>query len=389
MKMNGAAMRSILFGVVVSTVAVVSCGDMKKSSAQPKKAWNRANNPFLLDSEDLRQHRYTNVFSELPMHGALDEVPWSDSYWPTVRGGLTYRWNDARSTDINRYRYALVPRENLQSFDVKIMSPMEKFDLYRSRYDYPYTKKERTRTSRPAQYWEGLCDAWAAASLEFNEPGPVTVKNQEGLRIPFGSSDVKGLLIHLMKVSRTKIHFLGTRCRADMADVRSRYNRGLISRAEYLRTMESCSGINAGAFHIVLANQIGRIKKGFIVDIDPGREVWNHPVYAYSSRILSDRRTRSADSAPGTVREVEFMTSMKYVVEKRQSWYINNYKGIVTANYHYRVEIDSQGKIIGGLWLGSKFPDFAWKQDTPQIHSRDLQAIKEIYQASMRQRRSS
>ncbi|NBX17181.1 MAG: hypothetical protein EBR09_07440, partial [Proteobacteria bacterium] len=62
------------------------------------------------------------------------------------------------------------------------------------RFDFPTVQSERRRTSPAAAAWEGLCHGWAPASLEFNEPEPVTVTGENNIKIPFGSSDIKALL---------------------------------------------------------------------------------------------------------------------------------------------------------------------------------------------------
>ena len=44
--------------------------------------------------------------------------------------------------------------------------------------------------------WAGYCHGWAPAANRFEEPLPVTVRNADGVEIPFGSSDVKALLTY-------------------------------------------------------------------------------------------------------------------------------------------------------------------------------------------------
>lgn len=382
-------MRKILFGVVGSAL-ILSCGDMTKSTntSRQKKAWNSAHNPFIMDSGFLKAQKYIQKFSELPLKAQLKKLPWSDDYWPDSKGGLTYRWNDTRSPEEARYSYPILTRDRISKTDFKILSPIEKFDLYLGQHDFPHTKVERKRTevliSNNIPDWTGLCDNWAPATLFFDEPGPVTLKGKKGDMVPFGSSDVKALLVYFLKEADAETQFLGTRCEWDIADLQRKYKRGLISRNIYEQRMEECSGVNAGAFHIVMANQIGRLNEGFIFDRDPGPEVWNQPAKGYSSKVISDKNKASPGAAPGTVREIEIETVFEYIEEKDQSWNINSETGEETLDYHYRIELDKSGNIIGGVWLDDNHPDFAWKQAMPTFYGdAEFEAIQTIYEAAV------
>lgn len=383
-------MRNIFFGAL-SGILLLSCGGDPSSTKQgssyrQKKAWDSSHDPFIMDTAALRQFRYTAKFSELPLQGDLDKLPWSDDYWRTTRGGLSYRWFDLNNSERKRFTYNILNQHNLPR-DLRILSPSEKFDIYLGRFDFPYTKMERERTGvmnphNSAQDWEGLCDNWAPATLFFDEPKPVTLKGRTGIEVPFGSSDVKALLIYFLKDADAPVHFLGTRCEVDLEDLQKRYDRRLISRAEYLARLEECSGVNAGSFHIVLANQIGRLKEGFVFDVDESIEVWNQPVTGFTSRVIADRNMKSPGAAPGTVREVEIKTEMRYIEEKDQSWDINSETGLTSMDYHYRVELDARGNIIGGAWIGDRHPDFFWKQDKPTFFD-DFEYVRTIYEASV------
>lgn len=384
-------MRKILFGAV--GIILLSCGETGTQTAnqsRPKKAWNSANNPSIMDTGFVREQKYVQKFDDLPIKGQLKKRPWSDGYWPSYHGGISYRWYDYQSPEVDRFKYPLIKdKAKLERMDLRILSPSEKFDVFLGRFDFPYTRMERLRTEvlKPGieiPMWEGLCDAWAPATLFFEEPGPVMMKGKTGLMVPFGSSDIKALLAYFLKQAQAPTRFLGTRCEVDVDKLALRYRRGEISRNEYLEQLEKCSGVNAGAFHIVVANQIGRLNQGFIFDRDPGMEVWNHPVWKFESKVLSDKKTKSKDSAPATVREVEIETQMGYIDEKDESWDKNDYTGEAVMVYHYRVEIDAKGNIIGGLWLDASHPDFAWKQEIPSFQSsEDFQKIKELYEASV------
>ena len=390
-------MRMILLGAV-SAGFLFSCGESPKTAGHsvPLREWNDANNPFIMDTAFIQQNQYVQKFQDLPTKGELKKKPWSDDYWPTASGGISYRWNDSQSSDTGRYAYSFVSPKNLTRFDLKRLSPSEKFDIFLGRMDYPYTKMERTRTeilrtvSSNSHYdphfeipeWEGLCHAWAPATLFFDEPKPVVMTGRTGIEVPFGSSDIKALLTYFLNEAEAPSRFLGTRCEVDVNDLRNKYKRGMISKRSYQEQLESCSGVNPGAFHIVIANQIGRLNEGFVVDVDPGPEVWNQPIYGFSTQVLSEHKGKSSNAAPSTVKELEVRTRMDYIEEVEQSWEPSVKDGAAHKDYHYRLEIDAAGDIVGGVWLDADHPDFAWKQELPSFGG-DFIYVKEIYEASV------
>ncbi len=386
---------------VLGLVLIVSCGSPSQQAgeAKPKKEWTSAHNPFRFDAGSLQKHNYLQKFSELPREGSLSKRPWTDDYWPSVRGGISYRWNDsARWSKEKLYAYSLIPYDKLSSVDLKKLSPAEKFDIFLGRRNYPYTQMERARTqvlktvSSSPYYdrnfdlpeWEGLCHGLAPAALFFDEPQPVVVKGPSGIEVPFGSSDVKALLIYFLTESDAPTSFLGTRCDVDIKKVRHDYRRGRISRRSYEEQLEECSGVNAGAFHIVMANQIARLNEGFVIDLDPGPQVWNQPVYGFSTRIVREKSGASVGAAPGTVKELEMNTRIDYMDEIDSSWEPDSDEGVSHKTYLYRLELDAHDNIIGGAWSDDDHPDFAWKQEQPEFKA-DFSYIKKIYEASLRQ----
>ena len=77
-----------------------------------------------------------------------------------------------------------------------------------------------------------------------------------------------------------------------------------------------CKDTNAGAFHIVIANQIAHMDEGFIVDVTRDAEVWNQAVQGFDVKEIETKEP-SAGSAEGTVKEVvveqKCTTLLKYI----------------------------------------------------------------------------
>jgi hypothetical protein len=344
---------------------ITCCGGSNES--QTLEAWDLRNNPFGFDA------RVVSSLSDLPLAGKIKVLSWSDTYWPSMRGGVAARW---RNWIEDNFTYQPPSREQILSMSVAEkanLSPAEKYDAFLGRFDYPLVQSERSRTSPDRPAWEGLCHGWSVASLNFAEPKPVLLKSPNGLEIPFGSSDIKGLLTLMQgnfNYSPSKI--LGGRCNLSVLD-----DPSVVERAE-------CRDLNAGAFHIILANFVGIAKKGFILDITWDQQVWNHPVTGYSSKI-GESVPLSANSAPGAVRAVTVETTILYTIENVALWQATNgtpNRAESKKIYSYKLELNSLGQIVGGEWLTSDHPDFLWMQGTPAF--KDYFApLQYIYRQSL------
>ncbi|MEE2742424.1 MAG: hypothetical protein VYD54_00865, partial [Bdellovibrionota bacterium] len=357
-------------------------------------AWDEKNKPELFEFD------YDREFKNLPLNGKLEKLPWSGYYWPTYEGGITFRYNSETEKKHEKYGYDLLTEEDISSVDTKILSPAEKYDLFLGQNSFPLTNYERNRTNImkiipgsssfeegfKIPTWEGLCHAWAPATLSYDNPNPVTIKAENGKEVSFGSSDVKALLTYHLHYNRSpKTNFLGSRCNLDFKELKKKLDNNEITKEEYTKSVNAkeCKDTNAGAFHIVLANQIAKKKQGFIVDVTRDFEVWNQPVMGYVSQVLGEKQGATEGAAPGTVKEVTVKTWMQYVVEVRQSWEREtNKEAYRIMTYDYRLEIDSEGKIIGGEWLTENRPDFIWKQETPKF-SGYFKDLEKIYKKSV------
>jgi hypothetical protein len=294
-------------------------------------------------------------FAALALKARLETKPWSDSYWPSKEGGIAARWNEANS---NPFTYVSPTREQVASYtreQLAALSPAEKYDILLGRYDYPLVKSERARTSPNDPHWAGLCHGWAPAALHYKEPAAVTLKNADGVSVPFGSSDVKALLTFYQgQMAQTRTRFLASRCNIDLAK-----NPGSAQ-------LRECRDTNAGAFHVVLTNLLSR-GEGFIADVTRDLEVWNQPVYAFSTQVIREQAP-SAGAAPGTVREVVVQTQIRYGMEIEANWApLGLNQTSASRTYVYRLELDSAGKIIGGEWLTEDRPDFLWAESRAEF----------------------
>jgi hypothetical protein len=158
----------------------------------------------------------------------------------------------------------------------------------------------------------------------------------------------------------------------------------------------SCSDTNAGAFHIVMANQLGFMREAFLMDKTRDAEIWNQPVHKYETNPVRETEPNSK-AAPGTVRMIEMDTRLYYADDTDYGWtfwnptlsgllnlqeyftaFMDEYKKyqamlikegdldqeeaypehvITSAHYRYFLELDKNDDIIGGQWITLDRPD--------------------------------
>jgi hypothetical protein len=181
------------------------------------------------------------------------------------------------------------------------------------------------------------------------------------------------------------------------------------------RDEPSCSDVNAGAFHVVLTNQLGHMKEGFLIDKARDLEVWNQPVFRFESTVLGERGLLSRSSSR-VYRELRIRTRIYFADDTDHGWawwfptltalfgpapgFEEEYRryqdsllrngdaetrpvypeGVVgTSDYEYTLELDRQGRVIGGAWISFERPDFMWlfrKSD----FTGAFQRLREIYE---------
>ena len=362
------------FMIVTSTTLLAgtslwSCQGNKSSGGFSKvfERWNTSNAPERLEWDFERD------FYELPLQAKLDAVPWADSYWPSQRGGLASRWNSS-GQGFGFGGPSLEALRRMSEREIKGLSPAEKYDIFVGNYDYPTLKGEQKRTSPTSRSWEGICHGWAPAAFNYVEPDAVTLTGANGIRVPFGSSDIKALLSFYQGETanpRPVNRMLGARCDVNLGSLTSRAGDS------------SCRDVNAGAFHLVLANYIGIRKHGFVADVTRDFQVWNHPIYKYKTRVVSVQAP-SPGAAAQTVKELMIETAMTYVVESQpawRSWRLSpNINYDATKNYQYRLELNANDEIVGGEWLTTDRPDFLWFADRPDFTGY-FSALGVIYSA--------
>jgi hypothetical protein len=342
--------------------------------------WDKANDPNYFNA--VAKNKMNPVFAELPLAATLkdDRFGWSESYWPSMLGGIAYRWNHP---DPQPFKYKLHTKSevlNMSQAQLGELSPAELYDLAMGDYKYSLTKKVLNLYNPQKLWWEGICHGWALAASNYPEPDKVVVTNKDGIKIPLGASDVKGLLsMHDSYNSKGMYARVGARC-AVRGKVPGEENPedGIVpvpSKKDADRP--ECSDVNAGAFHIVIASMIGINSQGFVADVDRFNDVWNQPITGYESTVVGDVPVKSLDVKEGVDRKIQVKTVMTYGEELEfysDESAAEGHVGFVSKdpvtstpaqtfkqrNFEYILELDRSGNIIGGEWLSESRPDMLW-----------------------------
>lgn len=385
--------------ILLSTLALLS-------PAAQAESWDGRNNPG-----NLLGRQYETSLHALPaaMTLPVDSIPYSDTYWPQNRGGIAYRWNSTQpylltgerfddrnvlhrdgqrryvtgwtnphlivdASVLNYRKYTLTELRGMTRAQLSELSPAEKFDIIRGRCtgcrnngwfrgDYPLTREVLANSNTHHAYWAGSCHGWAPASVHHAEPQPVDVSSPDGLVIPFGSGDVKGLLNYFYGYRNRRSSYLGGICRTDLER-----NPGAAQNSE-------CVDVNAGAFHIVLANTLGVRRQGLLADTERGMEVWNYPIYEYQSHLdrtpspEAQQLLANSHRARGAVRSQYVETDISFSDDNED--YGPDWWPVVgtacfkkdSAHYKYWLDLDAYGRIVGGTWVTTERPDNLWSKN--------------------------
>jgi hypothetical protein len=321
-------------------------------------------------------------FDVLPLSGKLndDRLGWSETYWPSNKGGIAYRWNHPDPQPFKYHLNTLAELKKMSQKEMSQLSPSELYDVALGDYNYTLTKNVLSKSSSQALWWEGICHGWSLAAANYPEPAPVVIRNKDGLRVPFGSSDVKGLLAMHDAYNYKGIYAqVGMRCSAIGKVPGEGDDRDATTAPPLPEIANSpdCRDMNAGAFHVSVANMIGIHSRSFVADVDRYNDIWNQPVTSYSSVIEGEEEVLPEHRAYGVERRIKVAMKFTYGEELKfwtpefEAQGLKNFvsKLPVTGtehqefrskNYEYILELDFNGNVIGGDWLTETRPDFLW-----------------------------
>ncbi|MBF0360478.1 MAG: hypothetical protein HQK49_05665 [Oligoflexia bacterium] len=335
----------------ICTTAAMADFEENNNPDQMSKAGKFANNPL----------KFNHNFDSLPKSARLKKIPWPESYWPSVAGGIRNRFQGNLTP--TRFDLLFLTKKKLKSMSpekIAKLSPTEKLDLLLGDYKFTFTKEEIDRTKEACgilsglnKGWWGLCHGWSPASLQYPEPDCTTVTNPDGIEIKFVSSDLKALALYFVgEVSELKGCSCGTRCELSVLN-------------PFRKKDPSYIDINPGAFFIVLANLISN-DQGFVMDRTTDSPIWNQPVFGFSTKVISDRKISNGR------REVDIELKVDWLVELPSNVkpYGDDPRAQKNSIYTATLEIDKDGNIDGGKWSGKSVddhPDFIWMDPTDDM----------------------
>jgi hypothetical protein len=216
-------------------------------------------------------------------------------------------------------------------------SPIEKYDLVRATLTNSASDAaafERSRHKPDAPKWEGLCDAWAIASLLFPEPTRSRTLRLDGgyhnfnnNRVTFSVGDQKALLLKSVEaISSAGLKVYGQKFLGDFA--------GWIYPDLFPQEL-----------HRFVEKQLFEKREAFVMDHDPGVEVWNEPVFKGNYKITA---------LPGRSDAVNVRLWLYSAAPLRREEKDRVGTKEVTREYNYILygKLDGQGNLVvdSGAW---------------------------------------
>lgn len=260
--------------------------------------------------QDLWETDFVWKFDDLPEKGGVPEsrIPYSGYIYPDRQGGtssVTWKYDRA----FNRGRGLATAYERSDSSQKEVTPGLfgRRGGLF-----------SRSRTPD----WYGHCNGWAAASIRHAEP----VHNVTRNGVTFTPSDIKGLLAEIYI-----------------------YNQHDVLAGENQRQ------VNAGLFHAIMANWLGRGDHPLGMEADPSEEKWNYPVYAFAT-----------SHAKLDARNVDVKMNIAYAKDSNGEW--DESPRIKHVKYfHYRLTLNAAGEITGGwFYRDSSIIDMLWVPRRPK-----------------------
>lgn len=333
--------------------------DLGDDAIHLREQWSKDDDPDQLGKS------FTYEFDALPNYGRTDRTPWPGSYWPAYQDSINYRWDGPKSrSPAAKYGEAFgkswiedrISEEfGVDSIDGKSCSSKSDCDEHKM-----CARRRGEKQGRCVVKWYGICDGWAPAAILEPEPQRAVVYNGVRFEIP----DLKAL-VSLTYTEGVSLRHVSLRC--DYSD--TKYDLG---------DTKACVDTNPGTFHVAVTNLVGLRQQALIMDRTYDVEVWNHPIIEY--QVTRDNRI-SAETAndllgvggsdyylnddAAELRRVRMlvrwvsasMSEADGTLADQIDWYAK------TAVYDYILELDDDGRIIGGEWLydsRTNHPDFLW-----------------------------
>ncbi len=312
----------VAVGVVL--VGLYGCGGSTASvqdstvvgTAEKGEAWASNDSPSLFTSQ------LEMKFDALPLNGEAAVIPWAGNYWPVYEDSINLQWDGPNSDSAARkYEKAFGTAAGLADGGSAVENAVSRFhgiDAHTSQKACRQSsecdsKKGETCALRRGKTegrciptWWGICHAWTPAAILIPEPKHPVVENG----VTFKVQDLKALasLVH----DRTSSKFVSMRCNAveSSSEIQfDKYGRPTGPNA-------ACRDSNAGTYHVLLANYLGKLKQAFAEDRVFDAEVWNQPLRGFRVTNKKVVTATEANTLIGATVEGGVDTSFKGTVKK-------------------------------------------------------------------------
>jgi hypothetical protein len=366
-----------------------------------------------------------HLYDESLTEGESDVYVFASQWWPQSKNGTAWRWQPGAGQDYNVHTDVsrLSPIEKYdtlvnpgQTRQVAAVSHCEYGDFVENGEDCEKIDRPALTVAGPATQWElqnqgtyqtydpenwwGHCNGWA--SYATTEPlgfpvRDVSVRLEAGEIVECASASEPGCVLFKMadvEALMTELYFsdqatfTGRRCNTAPDEIERD--------ADGRPTDPACRDLNPGSFHVAITGAFGRGARNlvegreaehppFIIDYNYDHEIWNYPVVDY--QILDQEEITEAEAqelvgAAGSnyqwnasatqFRRVDMRFHMiSDGVPASQLGLRADQRGIdpVPVDLHYVLELDANGRILGGEWIESPtafvnskelHPDFVW-----------------------------
>jgi subtilisin-like proprotein convertase family protein len=374
-------------------------------------AWDWRNDPERFDGT------FVYELAQLPSEGRSETEAWPSTYWPTYENSINARWlGPDELSPAEKYDRAFngwTPAEGFMDlrpfspgdcengFDEAYYQGLGPLATHISRYMGNWRSHDGEDSDGDneidecdassydgVETWFGLCHAWVPAAMLEDRPLRSVTHND----VTFHVADMEALLI--AAYNRTPADMIGGRCNIGAGD--DEVTRDEHGRAE----ANECRDTNPGAMHVIMSNYLGRGSRPYAEDRTFDYQVWNQPVIAFNvtrNNTLTEAEANALIGVEGddypfnddAVAWADVHANTTYITESHASQTpaeASHYER--TDYYTYVLELDADGKIIGGEYYGNSqtsHPDFLWNPrqlTSSSVPNLNLQQVRMLVQMS-------
>lgn len=430
-------MKSLVSGLglaLLGSVQLLGCTTNQPTDCQPGDAdcaaplgsgkadgWDSQNDPEVM-AQHLDYHlanlpkkgwRDTPVWKDdYPQAVGKAATVWADTYWPASEGSHNNRWQGPTiKSPLEKYDQAFNSATGCDTYPADMYGANAKAEW--DTYDQCAGPAAKWQTDNyesigemhdgidndndgttddygndgsvdGVEGWWGSCHAWTPASELVPEPQHAVAMDG----VTFEVGDIKALIQNVF--DQTSAVMLGGRC-----------NDQQITHDANGSANTDCSDVNPGSLHVILTNFLGLNQLPLIEDKTANYQVWNQPIVGYEITQQDKVDAAAANKCVGGTGDTwtynpkatslyEVRMTVSYVVEGSPGTAPIGYKdNTSTDDYHYILEVDDGGKVIGGRYCtesADSHPDFLWSPTgsfNPSNPNVDVANVKQLIDLSV------